>query len=70
MSRFKVVWWTKGRGRIPRKRFESEPGTMWEAHEKAQAVLPVSKAVTILKEDDGSGHPDNKGKWFLFQIVK
>jgi hypothetical protein len=44
--------------------------TSQEAHDKAEEVLPISKVVTILQEDDGTGHPDNKGNWYLFKIVK
>lgn len=52
------------------KTTESEPMTLDQAVIAGHAVAPSCKVVTILKEDDGSGHPDNKGKWFLHRIVK
>lgn len=61
---FKVVWTKRG------KRFESEPLSLAEAHNKARELMVGSRAVTILREAEGTDHPANKGKYFLFQIWK
>ncbi len=43
--------------------------TLADAREQARQIKRA-RTITILKENDGSDHPDNKGKWFLETIVK
>jgi hypothetical protein len=64
-ARYKVV---SVRGKV---RNESEPIVgLGAALQAANAVKRGNRVVTILKENDGSDHPANKGKWFLDRIVK
>lgn len=49
---------------------ETEPVSLTAAEVFAAKVAPECVVVTILKENDGSDHPANKGKYFLHQIVK
>ena len=37
---------------------------------EAEALKAKSKVVTILRDQEGSDHPDNAGKYFLYLIVK
>jgi hypothetical protein len=67
---YKVCWSIRGARHLPTERHESEPLTLSGADTKAKELMPIARAVTILKECDGSDHPANKGKWFLYRIWK
>lgn len=64
---YKVNWTIRGTHN------ESEPLSKAEAHNLAVKVAKSrAKAVTITRESDAEfhPHPDNKGKYYLYQIVK
>lgn len=64
MTNYKISWRKRG------KSFESAPMPMSEAFAKANEVDAESSAVVISKESDGSDHPDNRGKFYLYRIIK
>lgn len=41
-----------------------------DANHVARAPGRSAKSVTILRDDRGTDHPDNAGKFFLFKIIK
>jgi hypothetical protein len=63
-TRYKVTW---TRGQVSH---ESAPMPEHDAHNLAREKMKGNRAVTVLKESDGSDHPANRGKWFLDRIFK
>lgn len=67
MARFKVVRYLNNG-----KTFESEVTDHSRAHNTAVEWLNTKpcKTLVVLRDSEGEDHPDNAGKFFLYQIFK
>jgi len=48
----------------------TEPTNKYAAFEQALELAKTCKVVTILYQDTGEHFAGNKGKWFLYRIIK
>lgn len=66
--RYRASW--SRTGRFGDHEYSEIVGTFSEALQLALPKRAGHKVVTILKDQEGTDHPDNAGKFFLNHIVK
>jgi hypothetical protein len=64
MAKFKVVWTQRG------ITYDSPVYDSFPSIDKILALAGRAKTITVLRDPEGEGHPNNAGKFFLDRIIK